>query len=313
MKTFAVIKRTLSGILREQRLPTAQRTREVSGDQSVGRSSLSPVSRLTDANVSLCSVSKLYKSSTDGEPDRRRRAIGATRSATLNPKAEGGTMRNYRQLVGMAFTMGVLFAMACEESPVTPVDVVPSFGRGGGGGGGGGKPPPSGPAATLDIRDAIGDKVNSDGLGTYTDGEAKAQVAITGGDFHFKARTHRKGTRSVTLTLPAVAGGVQTFDDEFFDFRVHLGLLWIPCGGSGVTTHGRFLLETTEGQAHLAFDVPDLGGDPLSIVRADNGGGTSTWTITSTGDGFLRLDNVHVGDFAFPFEFIVTGEGVCPA
>ena len=219
----------------------------------------------------------------------------------------------------MALMVGAFLALGCGDSPLTPEgEVSPQFmaggGRGGGGGGGGGE----GSAATLTVDDGAGYLVLSDGQGAYTDGEGHVEVAISDGDFHFSPNTHRKkGARFIRLTLgPGDSPDPFQGNEEILgfpsDFRVHLGLVHTVTCGETTETHGRFLWASTLGQAHLAFDVPNVNyeGDPLTITRTGDAD-SSTWTITSMGSGYLRIDNVPVGTFSLPFQFTVTGQPGC--
>ena len=240
-------------------------------------------------------------------------------------------MRYCKQLTSMALTMGVLLAMACGESPVTvAADLAPSFakgGNGGGGGGGRGGGPGSGddgdPAQVV-VRDAGGDAVTSDGDPLYVDGVETVNVAITATDFHFQMGTHKKkANRDLALKLgPSTDGSSDPFggEQQVLDgvgFRIHEGIVTIACDGVEITTHGRFLFGSSLGMAHLAFGVPGidpeggLAGDLLTVSRVDNEDGTSTWTITSDGAGYLRLEDVFEGTFEVPFQFTVTGEPGC--
>lgn len=219
---------------------------------------------------------------------------------------------------GLILALGATMSLACAESPAAPtVDPIVSFAKGGGGRGGG-PGGDEGPVAQLTVRDDAGDGISSDNGTAYIDGAERVEVAITADDFHFKPSTHKKGTRtlSVSLGAPTLFGDVDPFDEQpqelgqGADFRIHSGISTLACDDT-VVTFGRLSWFGSLNQGpyyHLAFGVPDLGGDSLTITRVGDSE-SSTWTITSTGTGYLRADAAYQGTFNVPFEFTVTGEG----
>ena len=203
---------------------------------------------------------------------------------------------------------------------------------GGGGGKGGGKGETSGCQITFDATfdDAPDDKVRSDGMGPYQDGEQKV-IVFTGSGPGFRLDTNSsqklegaKGFRELCMDFTGTGLGLGVEcsggDLRFSKFLGGLDLCALdPAGGSGeVGLDIHFALDSGETR-RLSYDCRTPDGDPVgstvpvTVTRLDE----FTWTVEgetaclSEPDGYFDPPP-DMDDLSMPFRMTLVDQSASP-